>query len=54
MFVPRYSEQQARDAIAVSSSYAEALRPLDLLRNWWQRADAAELGEAVGHLHGEL
>jgi hypothetical protein len=48
MFVPRYSEQQARDAIAVSSSYAEALRRLDLcatggngqtLQNWAKRWD---------------
>jgi transposase-like protein len=37
VFVPRYSEQQAREAIAASFSYAEALRRLDLCAtggNW--------------------
>ena len=48
MFVPRYSEQQAREAIAASSSYAETLRRLDLcatggnwqtLQQWAKRWD---------------
>ena len=48
MFVPRYSEQQAREAVAASFSYAEALRRLELcttggnrqtLRKWVARWD---------------
>ena len=39
---PRYTEEQARAAIAASRSYAEALRGLDLLVH---RTAAPELGE---------
>jgi len=50
VFVPRYSEQQAREAVAASLSYSEALRRLDLgptggnwrtLRLWAERWEIA-------------
>lgn len=50
MFVPRYSEQQAREAVAASLSYSEALRKLGLgatggnwrtLRLWTDRWEIA-------------
>lgn len=45
MFVPRYTEQEAREAIAASRSYAETLRRLDLCAsggNWRTLHDWAD------------
>jgi hypothetical protein len=53
VFVPRYTEQEARDAIAASMSYAETLRRLELCAtggNWLTlRRWAAQWGISTEH-----
>jgi uncharacterized C2H2 Zn-finger protein len=58
MFVPRYSEEEARAAVAASFSYAEALRRLELCAtggNWRTlRAWVVRWGIAVDHFDPNL
>jgi hypothetical protein len=58
VFVPRYSEQLAREAVAASFSYAEALRRLDLCTtggNWRTlRTSIVRWGIDTGHFDPDV
>ena len=44
----RYTEAQAREAVAASRSYAEALRRLGMCVSGWRRRSAAQVGPGCG------
>ena len=50
----RFSETEARNAIAAATNWSEALRLLEYVSLRWQSQDAQEVRKALGHLDGSL
>jgi hypothetical protein len=51
---PRFTEEQLRDAVAVSRSWAETLRRLGYRTAGGELEDHQEVRGGMGHLHGSL